>query len=105
MQRMMNKIKSKSGETIAEVLVACLIAAMGLLLLAVMVTTSQRLIEKSENLYKENIKQSNQIELGTTPDSNAGFQVEIKGSRVDQTIDVQVYRNTENGPIYRYEKK
>ena len=56
--RLVEKLKSNSGESIAEVLVALLIASFGLLLLATMITASVRLIQNGDeymNNYYENI--------------------------------------------------
>lgn len=46
--KFMNKLHNQSGETLAETLVAALVAALGALLFASMMTTSTRLIGKSE---------------------------------------------------------
>lgn len=45
-----NKLKSKKGETITETLVSVLIAAAAMILFASMVTSSQRILKKSERI-------------------------------------------------------
>lgn len=50
---MMNKLKSTAGETITEVLVASLVAVLGVLLFAMMVQSSYRIITGSENKMQE----------------------------------------------------
>jgi hypothetical protein len=46
---MLSKLHSQSGESLAEVLVSVLIAALGLLLLASMISSSGKIIRKSED--------------------------------------------------------
>lgn len=61
-KQMLKKLRSKSGESIAETLVAVLIAALALLMLAGTINTASRLITRSktalEAYYKENNKLS-----------------------------------------------
>ena len=47
MKRVKDKLKSRRGDSIAEVLVALLISAVALVMLASMITTSTNLIRKS----------------------------------------------------------
>ena len=49
----MKKIQNRSGETIAEVLVASLVVVLGVLLFATMVSSSFNIIQKSEKKMKE----------------------------------------------------
>ena len=46
--KLKNKLKSKKGETITETLVSVLIAAAAMILFASMITSSQRILQKSE---------------------------------------------------------
>ena len=62
------KIKSNSGESIAETLVAVLIAAVGLLMLAGTINTASNLITKSQNTLNTYYKANNRIEKRTTGD-------------------------------------
>lgn len=55
------KLCSKLGESIAEVLVALLIAALGLLMFASMITSSSRIIQKSSNKIQEYVQEENYI--------------------------------------------
>ena len=45
-----NKLKSKKGETITETMVSVLIAAAAMILFASMITSSQRILKKSESI-------------------------------------------------------
>ena len=60
---MVNRIRSTSGESIAETLVAVLIAAFALLMLAGTVNTSSNLITKSKNKIKEYNLENNKLEM------------------------------------------
>ena len=48
-----NKLKSKKGETITETLVSVLIAAAAMILFASMITSSQRILQKSESIMND----------------------------------------------------
>ena len=48
--KLKNKLKSKKGETITETLVSVLIAAAAMILFASMITSSQRILQKSERI-------------------------------------------------------
>lgn len=48
--KLKNKLKSKKGETITETLVSVLIAAAAMILFASMITSSQRILQKSESI-------------------------------------------------------
>ncbi len=62
---MMDKLKSKSGETIAEVLVASLVVVLGILLYATMVSSSFRIVTKAENAMQELYAAESNVEAGT----------------------------------------
>lgn len=51
--KLKNKLKSKKGETITETLVSVLIAAAAMILFASMITSSQRILQKSERIMDD----------------------------------------------------
>ena len=53
MKKALAKLKNKSGETIAEVLVALLVSSLGLVILASMINASTNIIAKSRSLMEE----------------------------------------------------
>jgi hypothetical protein len=53
MKKALAKLKNKSGETIAEVLVALLVSSLGLVMLASMINASTNIIAKSRSLMEE----------------------------------------------------
>ena len=52
MKKMMKKLKSQAGETIAEVLIALLISTIALLMLATMINSSANSIQKSRDILE-----------------------------------------------------
>jgi predicted DNA repair protein MutK len=58
-------MRSKSGETITETLVAVLIIALGLVLLVNMLTASKNLITKGIERFHENSAVKNDVESGS----------------------------------------
>lgn len=53
---MIRKLKSRNGESIAEVLVATLIAALATVMFASMVTASENMVRKSDKAYNDYVK-------------------------------------------------
>ena len=51
--KLKNKLKNKKGETITETLVSVLIAAAAMILFASMITSSQRILKKSESIMND----------------------------------------------------
>lgn len=68
--KLKNKLKSKKGETITETLVSVLIAAAAMILFASMITSSQRILQKSESImdayYKGETKMEAAMAAGAT---------------------------------------
>ena len=102
-QLMKNKLKSNDGESIAETLVAVLIAAFALLMLAGTVNTSSNLITKSQNTLKEYYESENNLEERTgtpqTMDAKLGN---------DYSWSVNAYKNeqfpTKPVVVYDYQQ-
>lgn len=67
---MIQKLKSTSGETITEVLVASLIVVLGVLLYAMMVNASFRIINTAENGMKKLYENESLLEDGSATDSS-----------------------------------
>lgn len=75
--KLKNKLKSKKGETITETLVSVLIAAASMILFASMITSSQRILQKSERIMDAYYKGETNMEEamangGTTGKSSTG---------------------------------
>ena len=79
--KMINKLKSTSGESIAETLVAVLISAFALLMLAGTINTASRLITGSQTKLEEYYSKNN--ELADVSASRMGTSVSISGRTTD----------------------
>lgn len=85
--KLKNKLKSKKGETITETLVSVLIAAAAMILFASMITSSQRILQKSERImdayYDGETKMEEAMATGGTKGSSktgAGMAADTEGA-------------------------
>lgn len=83
--KLKNKLKSKKGETITETLVSVLIAAAAMILFASMITSSQRILKKSESIMNAYYAGETQMEEamasgGTTGKSTTGTAMAAEGT-------------------------
>lgn len=83
--KLKNKLKSKKGETITENLVSVLIAAAAMILFASMITSSQRILQKSERImdayYDGETKMEAAMAAGaTTGGSKTGAAADTEGA-------------------------
>lgn len=106
-----SKISSNHGESIAEVLVASLVFALGMILLISMINASFRILTVEEKSYKDFVTEKNAFELldesevfgnfyVTISINNGGPSVETLESRV-----VKVFKRSVSDDVqfYRYE--
>lgn len=70
--KLKNKLKCKKGETITETLVSVLIAAAAMILFASMITSSQRILQKSENIMKDYYTGEAEMEAAMADGGTAG---------------------------------
>lgn len=70
--KLKNKLKSKKGETITETLVSVLIAAAAMILFASMITSSQRILQKSESIMDAYYKGETKMEEAMTDGGTMG---------------------------------
>lgn len=104
MNRLMNKIRSKRGETLVEILVSTAILALAMTILAGLLTTSYRLDESArnadDNLYKD-------LEAAESADDSSNIldnaKVYIK-SDVTAKIDIDIY-GSEGSDLKAYKKR
>lgn len=83
--KLKNKLKSKKGETITETLVSVLIAAAAMILFASMITSSQRILQKSESIMNAYYAGETKMEevmasSGTTGGSKTGEATGTEGA-------------------------
>ena len=70
--KLKNKLKSKKGETITETLVSVLIAAAAMILFASMITSSQRILQKSESIMDAYYAGETEMEAAMADGGTAG---------------------------------
>ena len=70
--KLKNKLKSKKGETITETLGAVLIAAAAMILFASMITSSQRILQKSERIMDAYYAGETEMEAAMADGGTAG---------------------------------
>lgn len=89
MKTLFRKLKSQNGESIGEVLVATLIVALGSVMFASMVSTSERLIQRSDSAYKEYLEDYNSIEENPL-DPKKGTAASVKITSEDGSVGIQL---------------
>lgn len=109
--RIPQKIRSRAGESIAETLIALLIACLALLMLASMITSGARMITKSRNLMETYYSANNVLENHKRPESGS-LTITIKpttinqsSSRMQKTFTAKYYQNNtvSSKPVISYE--
>lgn len=102
MKQIKNKLTSSKGESIAEVMVASLIAALALLLLATMIMSSTHLVQKSEKTMDDYYNQISNLDSGQANHSDSNVTIkrtyEDKVTHItvpDITVAVQKYSDSE----------
>lgn len=99
--KLKNKLKSKKGETITETLVSVLIAAAAMILFASMITSSQRILQKSENIMKDYYTGEAEMEEAMATGGTTGGtdnKVTIKPANGELSYGIS-YKHA-NGQIY-----
>lgn len=110
--KIFKRLKSKSGETIGEVLVALLISSLALLMLAGAITSSTNLVEKSRKNQEKYYAANDYLngDSDSTPEEGTIVQgsgtVTIGNDINQESVSVNLYVNTAFGrtPVAIYEK-
>ena len=103
-KRIIKKIKSQAGETIAEVLVALLISSVALVMLAGMIASTTSMVTQSKSKMEKYYEANEKLETQTET-TGPSFSIQISD---DNSIDVQVgtlpgYKNEILGKtVYAY---
>ena len=105
--RLLKRLSSQSGESIAEVLIALLIAAVALMMLASMISSTVSMVNKSKIKMDEYYQNNAVLELQTTPAETPTLTIKTSGSSsetVQETPTVDLYENKSfNKNIYAYQ--
>lgn len=102
-----NKIKNNNGESISEVLVALLISTLGLVMLATMITTSTKIITRSEESMKQFVDAENALAdpSGISPTSE-NYERRVISAPLTISVGSTPYRVLNSGyylDFYKYE--
>lgn len=110
MKRILNRIKSKCGETLVESMVAILIFTFGSIVMLSMVSSSVKINNTAkkadEKYYTDMIKveQANSpLNKNPSPAPEITFKLDYRGSNLSQKVAVDVY-GAEDG-LYAYYPK
>ncbi len=101
-----NKLKSNSGESIAETLVAVLIAAVALLMLAGTVNTASNLISNSQDKLKQYYEANNNLEQRNGGTLGKKVTISGAGTLLDgNSYSATTYENNElkSGAVIAYD--
>ncbi len=113
MRKMKNRLKSSAGETIGEVLISTLVAALSLMILAMMIASAGKLVIKSKNFMDDYVKEENGIVTGTGSAvtgtlkfSDGGTEVPLTNHSPDGGYTVNIYVNDQisGKPVAAYTK-
>ena len=103
-KRIKSKLNNRSGETLAETLIAVLISALALVLLLSMITASSRLIQNGEAKIQEMYDGSKKIEQAEITPSDA--TVKINDNALDGlgeiSVNVKLYKDADSS-LSKYE--
>ncbi len=106
-KKVLKKLKSRGGETLAEVLIALLISALALTMLAGMVSVSGNLVLNSMDRMEEYVAAENDIVSYTASDSAVGsITLNMTGSgdlkiteKCDVSLPVSFYKSRVIGKV------
>lgn len=111
MKRMKQKLRARAGETLTETLAALLVGVIALAILAGMVMSSSKLIHKSRtwlSVYytSDAVLNSMKTADGTSAEvdikDEAGNALRLTDAQTDDSIDVLLFKNSENSKVSAY---
>ena len=99
------KLKEPSGETLTETLVALLIAALALVMLAGMISSTTRIVTQSKATMKSYYENNNQVAKQGTAYDSATITLALAGVTGDgkaYSVDVYLNNTLGNTPVVSY---
>lgn len=103
MKNAIRKLKSNSGESIAEVLIAATVIALGFLMLASMMGSSAKMIRNSEEYYEEYIDSKNKVEEPSVSGKKESLKLQDDVT-FEWNIPVTMYKQgNDDAEVVRYE--
>lgn len=96
-KKMVNKLRSRSGETLAETLISLLIAALALVMLAGAISASAKVIttsrQKLSTYYSENEKPGGVVSMSGSA-TKGSINITTSGTTgVSQSVAIEYFRN------------
>lgn len=93
LKKVRNKIKNNNGESISEVLVALLISTLGLVMLATMITTSTKLVTRSEESMDQFVEAENALaDLSAIVKTSENYERRVISSPLTISVGSTPYR-------------
>lgn len=96
MKRIRQKLKNSQGETLAEALIASLLAGIALLALSSMIMASHRMMDRSNNTVKAFYEEINQIEEQAIHPKNGTVTI-MSSDKTQTKLNVEIYKTDESG--------
>lgn len=89
MHTILRKLRSENGESIAEVLVATLVVALGTVLFAGMISASEKIVRNSDTAYDKYLSDRNAIEnYEHSSEDSESSSVSISSSEGDNSLEI-----------------
>ena len=88
MHTILRKLRSEKGESIAEVLVATLVVALGSVLFAGMVSASEKIVRNSDTAYDNYLNDHNAIEDYENTSEGSSSSVSISSPDGDNSLKI-----------------
>lgn len=95
-KKLRDRLRSRAGESIGEVLVALLISVLGLMLLAGMIAASTRMVQRNRESMNAYIDGGNKLAEQSAQDGSGTVTLNYGGS-ASSTVNVSYYKTTVNG--------
>ena len=112
-EKLKRKLRSRAGESIAEVLIALLIAALAMATLAGMIGATYSMVEKSKSTMKSYVDANNQLVLQSSGGENGkatmaigDAPLKLNDADANESVDVVYYSNSQisGKTVISYEK-
>jgi len=110
-KRLIDKLRSQAGESIAEVLIALLVSAVALMLLANMITSATSIVTGSREAFDKYVTAENALvsHEGTRSSGTVSFKCDGVSMKLTDTsatsIGVYDYSNTSRDTVKSYVKQ
>lgn len=101
--KIISKLKGKAGESLAEVLIALLIAALAMTMLASVISTTARIVNESKTKIGKYYDANNTLESKPVTNSKATVTINPLNDSGEPVTTVTVNLKSGNEVVYLYE--